>query len=436
MKRIFLIIFSLLFSWTVTAQVREVQIAANVNSIVRQLDDTTVLMYAEGGAPSVGSFLLYEDGDVSAQVLTLPTYMHVRDMRIWDKQYAYFCGYIDWIGSSTLAMVGCFDIAATSGGAGNIDWAYFSSSSPSSCPEPTAMRRLELFETGDTVCMAMVGDAIFGGDSITTVMSAHKTGSSSWMASVLIHKGDYKFTDLTVLRHLVVAVGTYAADTGCIVEPFRRTLYFPAQPLDPYWAHRFDFGSPVGEVLVAQEHGDIAVMAHYDQADGLRTVLQRTAFDTTTGVPTVLQALVVPPASTETYDAGKRLWELTVAGGDSYLLQRGCYPAWPGINDWRIKVSLPWSASVDGWRLFWEKAYSLDVTSARWVTTRENQLRLQGPQWMPGTEECYKHETISGTITFSVVQKPYFEPYSAVPNVNSWPFSITLSKVEVTEICK
>ncbi len=224
-----LLILSVLFvSLTLSAQVREFAISAFDNSIVREVNDTTVLIYAEE-SPTNASFLLYKEGTPMAKAFTLPNNLHVRDVRIWKGSLAYFCGTCDIYTPAVTkkVLVGWFDIAGVFAGTDLVRWTWFNLAISQEIM-PVEMRRLDLFEKNDTVCMAMVGDAVYIGDIIATLMSAYNVGAN-WQAYTMVHKGTKKYTDIVCLDNMVAAVGTYQADTGCVVNTFWPTLDFPAQ---------------------------------------------------------------------------------------------------------------------------------------------------------------------------------------------------------------
>jgi len=432
MKKLLALII-LFISLTLSAQVREFAINAFDNSIVREVNDTTVLIYAEE-SPTNASFLLYTEESPVAQAFTLPGNLHVRDVRIWEGQLAYFCGTCDVVTpiSTKKVLVGWFDISGVFSGTDWVRWSWFD---PSPSPEiiPLGMRRLDLFGVSDTLCMAMVGDAVYIDDTIATVMSAFNVGAT-WQAYTMVHKGNKKYTDIVCLDNMVAAVGTYQADTGCVVNTFWPTLDFPAQSCYPYTAFRFTYGAPVGRVLVAKEQGDVAVLAHYDNASGVRTVLQRTVFDAT-GKPALAQAQVTTPPSALLYDNMWRMQELSVYNDTTCLLQCAEYSVLPGMVNWRVGAIVPSSLPIEVWAPYPNKTMSMDVLPARWVTAVDDNLCLHGPIWPSMSSECVTYGRINVTKENIGVQEIAEHPYARTTSNYQLSFLPVLFNVKVEKTC-
>lgn len=82
MKRFILLIFTvLIYSVPSVAQVREFQIDAQNNSIIRSVDDEHQLIYTEISS-SEAFFILYRNGFSSAKAFKLPKGWQIHDVRI------------------------------------------------------------------------------------------------------------------------------------------------------------------------------------------------------------------------------------------------------------------------------------------------------------------------------------------------------------------
>lgn len=82
MKRFIILIFCLLiYSVPSVAQVREFQIGARNNSIIRSVDDEHQLIYIEISS-SEAYFILYRNGFSSAKAFKLPKGWQIHDVRI------------------------------------------------------------------------------------------------------------------------------------------------------------------------------------------------------------------------------------------------------------------------------------------------------------------------------------------------------------------
>ena len=105
MKRFIILIFSMLiYSVPSVAQVREFQIGARNNSIIRSVDDEHVLIYTQPVVDS-GYFILYKRSDNTALAISLPIKWEIRDVRIHNGNEAYFCGT-----DGSRGLIGMFDI--------------------------------------------------------------------------------------------------------------------------------------------------------------------------------------------------------------------------------------------------------------------------------------------------------------------------------------
>ena len=196
MKRIVLIFFLLVATLATHAQVREFQIGAQGNSIVRSVGKDSVLVYTEV-SPTEAYFLLYKDGDIMAQAFQLlpGEYVQVRDVRIHDGKTVYFCGTRGGgFLSIPYAVVGRFDIDDVFSGTGSVEWGIFQWVPYSSTLFVTDMTRLDLFEYQDTVRMAMVGKTVYDWEvplQGTTVASAWFDGSN-WQLNMELDNPDEK----------------------------------------------------------------------------------------------------------------------------------------------------------------------------------------------------------------------------------------------------
>ena len=181
------------------AQVTELSINASANSIIRSVDGEHVLVYTET-ATGDGYFLLYRDGDPTAQAFQVENSAKVRDVRIGEDMIAYFCG--TCLGG-TMGLVGMFDIAAVFSGTDNVYYGFCDWSGLLYRLKPTDLKRLDLFDSAGVVGMAMVGDSKTDLGLIedgTTVASAWFDGS--WHMCAYLNKGN-------------VAVDNGGTDHGC-----------------------------------------------------------------------------------------------------------------------------------------------------------------------------------------------------------------------------
>jgi hypothetical protein len=221
LNSILLIILSSFFlSTAASAQVTELHIGANLNSIVRNVNETTQLIYTEV-SPTESYFVLHHEGQPTADVFRLPSNyspFHIKDVRI-NKREAYFCGTADGMG-----MVGKFNIPNVFSGTGQVDYGFLDFTYDSTV-YVESLRRLELYNVGNQVCMAMVGVARYDGMTTCPVVSAHLIGTT-WHFCTDAQKDEYRFTDISCLDDMIVASGTYQ-DTLYFEKTFQLAPDFP-----------------------------------------------------------------------------------------------------------------------------------------------------------------------------------------------------------------
>lgn len=338
-KNILLIISMLVCATTSMAQVQEFNISAQNNSIIRSVKGDSVLVYTEE-SPGNGYFLLYRDGDPTAQAFQLlPGYnVQVRDVRIHDGKTAYFCGTMN-PGLYNYAVVGQFNIADVFSGTGTVQWDMFHWMS--NLLLASDLTRLDLFECHDTVCMAMTGKSYYDMSWMmpsTTVASAWFDGTHWYKYAHLNKLEKMRFTDVASVDRMILAVGTSEYDTGGFVKPFRKTPDFPMHPVSTNTTTGLSYRSPVGEVLVDHVSRDSVVIAHFDKASGMNVVLHLFTLNSA-GVPQVpIKTWDVPLSSTSVFGSGEKLHELKSVGGTAYLLHTGEYSAsaYPTMRDWLL----------------------------------------------------------------------------------------------------
>ena len=346
-QKIVLIVSMMLCTTLSVAQVQEFQIGAQSNSIVRIVKGDSVLVYTEV-SPTEAYFLLYVDGDASAQAFQLlPGYnVQVRDVRIHNGETAYFCGTMgSGLFINNFAAVGQFNIADIFSGTGQILWTFFPDWMGHDGLMVTDLKRLDLVKCHDTVCMAMTGKSLYGyGIALpsTTVASAWIDDSFNWHLNA--HTNRYlkmTFTDVTCMNRMILAVGSSLYDTGCYVKPFHVTPDFPAHPVatDIMWG--LSYGSPVGEILARRMTKDSVVIAHFDNSSGVGVVFHLLSLNSS-GVPSVpTKTWKTVSLPTSVYGTGQKLKELNSVGETAFLLHTNEYPlsGYPAMLDWVLALN-------------------------------------------------------------------------------------------------
>ena len=434
------------------AQVQEFQVDAQRGSIIRSVKGDSVLVYSEV-SPSEAYFLLYVDGDASAQAFQLlPGYnVQVRDVRIPDGKTAYFCGSMKaGLYPEVRAVVGRFDVDDVFSGTGGVQWGV-AQWIPAYSLLVTDMTRLDLFEYNGTMYMAMVGNIVYDmGVQLpgTTVASAWFDGTSWQMYAHTNRYLKMKFTDVACLDEMVLAVGSAEEDTGCFLKPFLKALDFPNHPVNTDVVTGLSFGSPVGEVLVDSVSHNSAVIAHFDKLSGAGVVFHLVNMSST-GVPSgQVKTWLAPPSSTSVYGTGQRLHELISVGGTAYLLHSNEYPSTgcTSLSDWLLELDYSNYPPSSGymvynplrmWRPQYGNLHSMDatVTSMRLSGVENTWLETYGPHY-PMETSCYEADSLGAFCDFSGIYTRDIVDDAAYAQMITGIAIPVLFKVEVKTICK
>ena len=334
------LILALLFvgSFAARSQVMEYDIRADVNSIIRTVNDSSILIYAQENS-TLSHFVLVNEVTGQSLAFVMPGNVIVHDFRVYGGRDVYFCGT-----DGSNAVVGKYEIQGVFFlGGGVLCWSVMSyfpyppNNYISNLVWVQDFTRLSLYEVGGQVCMAMVGDASF--DEVipqpkTVVASAYHDGVQ-WHAFVDGSKpyDVIRFTDIACLDDVIVAVGTHINNSGCYIKSYEKVLNFPGNPFFPSSCFKISFKSPVGDVLVTQYAGNVASVAHYDLSGS--TVLHRVGFDVVGAIPTMAAATWrTIPSSAYPYSSSWMMYELgttpsTIPNRHNYLLQKTDYPVDP-----------------------------------------------------------------------------------------------------------
>lgn len=446
MKNNILLIFSILVCATTSvAQVREFQISAQNNSIIRAVDDEYQLIYTEN-ASGQGSFLLFRQGVTTAAVFDLPVGLHIHDVRIWNQSEAYFCGT-----SNASGVVGKFDIFPLFSGSGVVNYTVYLGWSFSGYVHVHDLKRLDLFESSDawgsTVNMALIGTSTFfdpGTTQGTSVSSAWFDGST-WHINTFFNKGyDYIYTDVACLDDVVVATAIDPNGRGCYLRTYRAVNDFLAHFYINNTLYEVVYQTPVGEVLAAHSVGDRVVLAHYDDASGIGTVLHEVTIDPLTGEPlAMIPSWITNPGSTTPFGSSWYLYELRVAQGMyPYLLQKAEYAstAYTGVHDWLTEFKLtyaPYTASL--WYPDRCKAHSMDVDFLFQKPLLSGQyplLRTYQSPWQTSTTACVPYAMVAVQTASAAWKKAYSDSSYDPKNLNNNVYVPDLYQVPVEIVCE
>ncbi len=355
-------------SMTSFSQVYEVPYLETTGTLVRWWRDSTMVVYVDSLGESRG-FLLYTQGQPVAQFASLPNSVVVHDMRIVEDN-AYFCGT-----KLGVAVVGSFQITNVFAGIEPIHYCAFFGD-PSLLLATEDFKRLEVFQYYGMKVMALVGETMMGSVPSTTVASVYQAGGW-WYMNYLYNKDTVvRYTDISCLDDMVVAVGTRADHRGCCFRSFYRTPSFPYNPIvTPAEATEIIASErAVEKVLVRQISDNRMAVSYHGGENSPNTWLHDITMSPVTGQPTAVpMSFWLPPTPSYTYGMGWDLQELACRGGKVYILEKGAHAgqgiqSW--IQEWDPVTALPVFRS---WKFTSTQLHSADVegVGGRPVTSGE-----------------------------------------------------------------
>ena len=238
------------------AQVYEMPSFISNESVVRWWKDSTILVYTWQSSTLHG-FLLYTKGQTAAQFIDYSDagaralYVGGSYSAVDNCGFFYFCG-----NNGSQAAVGGFAIPSLpSGGPVYHTWLphidVFDMDS-------VAFTRMELFEDSGLVCLALVGETKVGSTvnmpNTTVATEFLIPGSMAWYGCLIYNKDSVvRYTDITCLDSVIVAVGTRADHIGCCYRPFEKSWHFPTNPLLTNSAVEIISGSRALEKVLARK---------------------------------------------------------------------------------------------------------------------------------------------------------------------------------------
>lgn len=437
MKSKLLIFIMLMAPVVMQGQVREFQIGALQNSIVRTVDEETLLIYTQSTADS-GFFLLYHRGASTALAFAMPVKYEVRDVRIFNRTDAYFCGTYGGEG-----LIGMFRIASTFAGTDNVHYARCGWMEQGYvCP--VDLKRLELFEDGGYVNMAMTGTSSWYQPSPlpnTTVMSAYIDGGG-WHTSAYVNKGWYmNHTDVACLDDVIVSVGTDNSGTGCRMKVFQQTQDFPQYAF--LGKTEVSYMAPEGEVLVTRRGHNEALLAQYNKGPyGYGASFLQMQLSPTTGLPTAVTSWMSMPTSSAPYTNTWRMMELQWRYPNAWLLQRTEYPAASssGLTEWMLRVPLATMPVVaGGWAPMYHKSQSMDLLPLRqepWLSGARPGLAIDGPMWIEADDACHRFLRLEFEPATATWQQSEIDNGFDYKGYVDYVYSPSLFQVNVESVCE
>lgn len=270
MKKTLFICALLAFGAQVSAQGIFESNVRTLNSIVRvwHEGEGTVIIYNKE-VSGTGTFLLYTVGNAVARKIDIPSGVSVKDFEIHDKD-VWFCGEKSdpAYPGGRAGIVGTFDITSTFNGSGRINYTVLNTPIGGAGYDlyVRGLDRLDLFEHGQYIVLAMTGDNFIHDDLAqtrhTVVSAVFNQSALAWHIDALFNKDStVVFTDIAALDTIVTAVGTYGNTQ--ITKSFRKGIFFTSAPTTP---NQCEYTSPMNKnmgestPLVQQFHIDDAAV--------------------------------------------------------------------------------------------------------------------------------------------------------------------------------
>ena len=419
MKRRPLILIAMMaMSMTSFSQVYEVPYLETTGTLVRWWRDSTMVVYVDSLSESRG-FLLYTQGQPVAKFASLPASEVVHDMRIVGDE-VYFCG-TKW----GQAMVGSFHITNVFAGTDPIHSTTFSGE-PSLSLSTIDFKRLEVFQYYGVKVMALVGETMMSGVPNTTVASVYQMGGF-WYLNYLYNKDTVvRYTDITCLDDMVVAVGTRADHRGCCFRAFGKVPMFPSVPsVTPHVATEILTNERAVEKVLARDLGDNHMaLAYHGEVGKPNTWLHDIRMSPATGLPIAMpNSFYLLPTSGYPYSAGWDIKELSFRNSLLYIQEEGAHlglgmQSW--LHEWDPHSALP---QFKSWSFASTSLYSSDIEGVgdRPITsgttfngTLELRGAITGPANMPArcnyAQMAYIKDYSIGFGSVDVVDDVLYEP--------------------------
>jgi hypothetical protein len=412
-----------------------------VNSIVRvwheHESEREVIIYNEE-TPGQGGFLLYTVGSATAQHIDLPAGISVKDFEIMGDE-VWFCGVKDITlpTGGPAGVVGTFTIPPAFGGSGAVTYRSLDATMGDSYygVYVTGLSRLDLFQYGSMVVMAMVGDAYIYDEPAktrSTVVSAYFTPGtpSSCFACALLEKDStVVFTDIAAMDNVVTAVGTDINGKNLKAKTFHQNYDFPSMPVIYASIDSIVFYEPVGKALITHLDGDEVAVSQFDEK--AYTMVHMLDFTTGTAVATNQTRYTCSPPVLYSVPWDMRELRYSLATDNISVLEYGMRPGGS------IFETLQWTFPRTAWPAY------VPVQSMNVVTQASMDVNIDGRPVTVGEVNISVRLDIQSYTPFSgpqqpigngVGQEPLLQPdnctdyeevdyYSEPPTVIQLPFS-------------
>lgn len=380
---------------------------ATENSIVRVWQERDVVIYNKEPSGQNG-FLLYNIGNTTAQYIDMPDSITVKEFEIVDDE-VWFCGECTSVIATTgrAGVVGTFNIPNTFAGTGDINFTAINTNLGYDGYQVFAenLERIDQFSISNNIVAVMTGGAYLYKDPLkkrSTVASAVRMGSSSWIVCVLLDKDSTAiFTDIAALDNVVTAVGTRTDNYDLIAKSFFKGLDPPNQPTTPSYGDNISCDKPIGKALITHLDNDEAAVTQLNIKGS--TLLHMLDFSTYSAVPTAATRITANPG--HIYDTEWDLLEIRYSPQTDNIsvLEYGVRPNSP------IFETLLWTFPRTTW---WPSAplFPMNtVTQTSMDVDIDNFPVTVGEVTGIGTLDIHSH--IPGS---SIIEEPLMEPDACV----------------------
>lgn len=272
MKKPILLFTLLSIIWSLTGALRSQEVATLIgkptlqSTIVRQFGGDTNIHYCNDIYGNHYFVLKERTHPDSAIVAEFPNDMEVHDFEI-NKNTIYFCG-TSPNGGNPWGIVGKIDIGDLFYGNGSYNigitpYSFYRGNLSSE--HLTSCDRMDLFEYGGFVHMAIVGEMAHG----FTYNNLRRTAAdiwfdgTNWTGAMLYQKEDfYKTSDITCTNHYIVVSAYDTSSSYSLLLLFDKQANFPTSPTFPYSIKIYDRRAD-NNILVERLQSDNIAVAHY-----------------------------------------------------------------------------------------------------------------------------------------------------------------------------
>ena len=228
------------------------------NTIIRTWNVEHSIGYSDDGAIQ-GYFFLEDIANRHLAVVGVMSGVLVSDFRVYNNR-VYFCGKSV---TNNIGVVGWFDIGLVFYGTGMIQYGGFPPPSPTY--EVSSFTKMDVFETGGVVHMALVGEMATSGSgpTLTTLCDVYYYGGV-WVANRYNDiSGELDYKDIAASDRYVMAVAKKTRSDEYLVCAYNISANFLNTPISAGAKYVLYGDTPLDDILIEDVGTDFFVLAHY-----------------------------------------------------------------------------------------------------------------------------------------------------------------------------